>query len=311
MARRRLVVTGASGFLGSMVVLEAAKTNMWDVTAVSLTHKVHAPGVSSIICDLSDAHEAERVISEENPAAVINCAALASVDGCEANRELAARLNAEAPAAIAAACSTTGAKMVQVSTDAVFGMTPPPYFTDSETSPLNWYGVTKLAGEDAVLSANDGAAIVRTNIVGWSPAGTRSLMEFFANRLEVGSSAPGFDDVEFRPATTPQVARVLLALATSSTAGIVHATGDQLISKYQFGRLVATTLGFDPDLVERTSITDSNLTAQRADCLDVLPSMDVPAVKENINLANGMIEIDHLENEGIRTKLQKLVGARA
>jgi dTDP-4-dehydrorhamnose reductase len=208
-------------------------------------------------------------------------------------------------------CATVGAKLVHVSTDAVFGATAPPYRSDSETSPLNWYGESKLAGELAVLAANDSAAIVRTNIVGWSPIGTRSLLEFFANRFEAGNPAPGFDDVRFRPATTPQVARALLALAVSSDAGIIHATGDQLISKFEFGRLVASTLGFDSDLVERTSISNSDLVAKRADCLDVLPSIEIAAVRDNINLERGMIEIGDLKNEGIRARLKELAGVAA
>ena len=308
MARRRLLVTGGSGFLGSTVVLEAAKSKLWDIIAVSLSHDVHLEGVVSVRCDLSDPHEVRQVIERHTPTAVINCAALASVDGCESERDLATRLNADAPGAMAVACANVGAKLVHVSTDAVFGGTPPPYLTSSETSPLNWYGETKLAGENAVLTANCAAAIVRTNIVGWSPLGTRSLLEFFSNRFDVGSDAPGFDDVEFRPATTPQIARVLLNLAASPDAGIIHATGDQLISKFEFGRLVAATLGFEVDLVVRTSISDSGLTARRADCLDVVPSRDIPAVRDNIDLERGMIEIRDLKNDGVRRRLQELVG---
>ena len=311
MERKRLLIAGASGFLGSTVALEAAQSAMWDVTAVSLSHDVHLEGVNSILCDLSDPREARQVIERHTPAAVINCAAMASVDGCEAERELATRLNADAPGAMAVACTNVGAKLVHVSTDAVFGGTPPPYLTNSQTSPLNWYGETKLAGEQAALAADGAAAIVRTNIVGWSPLGTRSLLEFFANRFAAGSIAPGFDDVEFRPATTPQVARVLLDLALSSHVGLIHATGDQLISKFEFGNLVATTLGFGVDLVARTSISNSDLTARRADCLDVLPSMDIPAVSDNINLERGMIEIRDLKNGGVRRRLQELVGMAA
>ena len=311
MERRHLLIAGASGFLGSTVVLEAVKSDMWDVTAVSLKHDVTLEGVDSILCDLSDPRETRQVIERCTPAAVINCAAMANVDECDTERELATRLNADAPGAMAVACSNIGAKLVHVSTDAVFGGTPPPYLKDSQTSPLNWYGETKLAGENAALTADCAAAIVRTNIVGWSPLGTRSLLEFFANRFDAGSIAPGFDDVEFRPATTPQVARVLLDLALSSDIGLIHATGDRLISKFEFGKLVATTLGFGVDLVAPTSIRKSGLTARRADCLDVLPSMDIPAIRDNINLKRGMIEIRDLKNDGVRRKLQELVGTAA
>ena len=309
--RSKLLITGASGFLGSMVVLEAARSERWDIIAVSLSHKVHAAGVTSVICDLSNAEIARHVISRSNPNAVVNCAALANVDACEAERELATQLNTEAPAVIADACATVGARFVHVSTDAVFGATPPPYRPESETSPLNWYGESKLAGEVAALDANRNAAIVRTNIVGWSPLGNRSLLEFFANRFEAGNPTPGFDDVMFRPATTPQVARALLDLAVTSDSGIIHATGNQLISKYEFGRLVALSLGFDADLVERTSISTSGLTAQRANCLDVVPSIEIPAVRDNINLERGMTEIADLRSEGIRRTLLALGGVAA
>ena len=94
---------------------------------------------------------------------VVNAAAYTAVDKAETDAEAAFRINAEAPAAIAAACAGSGALLVHYSTDYVFdGSASRPYREDDATAPLGVYGASKLAGEQAIRASGARHAILRT-----------------------------------------------------------------------------------------------------------------------------------------------------
>ena len=255
----KILVVGASGFLGANVAVSAGDEN--EVVAHS-----------SRTADLVSIGSGEALVESVGADMVINCAALADVDRCYREDGLAWRLNAELPGELAAACSRHGARFIHISTDAVFGSAPGPYMVTSPTGPANHYGVTKLAGEYAVADAGPDALIVRTNIVGWSPTGGRSLLEFFMNRLVAGEPVNGFTDVWFRPVGASDIFDIVKGLG--DTAGVVHATGADLISKFDFGVAVAERFGYDPSLVRPGSLADGELSAMRVSCLDVVPSID-------------------------------------
>ena len=116
--------------------------------------------------DLSDPAACARAIQHHRPAAVINAAAYTAVDRAESEPELARRINTDAPAAMASAAAALGVPMVQVSTDYVFdGSGDAPFAPDHPPAPLNVYGRSKLAGEEAVREAGGPHAVLRTSWV--------------------------------------------------------------------------------------------------------------------------------------------------
>ena len=103
------------------------------------------------------------LVREVMPDAVVNAAAYTAVDAAEADADAAFRVNAEAPAAIAAACAGIGARLVHYSTDYVFdGSASRPYREDDATAPLGVYGASKLAGEELIRASGAHHAILRT-----------------------------------------------------------------------------------------------------------------------------------------------------
>ena len=269
---RHVLVLGSNGFLGA----EVARSLLASDSTVSLhvRHRAHVqhPSATVVEADLSDPVRVVRLLDEVRPDLIVNCAALADVDACERDAVLADALNHHLPAQLAAWTAQTGRRLVHVSTDAVFDGRGGPYDVDAAPSPVNAYGRSKRDGEVAVLSTDPTTMVARTNIVGWSPTGTRSLLEYFHGRLARGEQAPGFVDVHFRPLPVhwfwPGCERHLAAGAT----GLVHLTGPELLTKYAFGRRVATAFDLDPDLVIPTEgLADSGRVA-RPPRLDVLPS---------------------------------------
>lgn len=116
--------------------------------------------------DLTDPEACAAAIRAHAPKAVINAAAHTAVDRAQEEEALAHRINAEAPAAMARTCAEMGVPFVSVSTDYVFdGSGDAPWAPGDATGPLNAYGRSKLAGEQAIMAAGGVAAILRTSWV--------------------------------------------------------------------------------------------------------------------------------------------------
>lgn len=115
------------------------------------------------VAELDQPQSLAALISTTAPDIVVNAAAYTAVDKAETDVDAAFRVNAEAPAAIAAACKAAGALLVHYSTDYVFdGQGTRPYLEDDATAPLGVYGASKLAGEQAIRESGARHAILRT-----------------------------------------------------------------------------------------------------------------------------------------------------
>jgi dTDP-4-dehydrorhamnose reductase len=215
--------------------------------------------------DLLSMEAVNRVINEAHPEAVIHCAALADVDACESNADLAHRSNAVIPRHVAEACARKGIRLIHVSTDAVFsGQKSGAYVETDRPDPLGVYAITKLEGEDAVLRAYDEASVVRVNFYGWSLSGRRSLAEFFVNHLTAGATINGFTDVTFCPMFVGHLSAILLKMLPRKMPGVYHVVGPEAMTKYQFGVEIAHEFGLPERLISPQSVETSSLTARRS-----------------------------------------------
>jgi dTDP-4-dehydrorhamnose reductase len=119
--------------------------------------------VAAETADFGDPESLGALVDRVRPGIVVNAAAHTAVDRAEGERELAFRINAEAPAAIAAACARHDATFVHYSTDYVFpGDGTRPYPEDHPTAPLGAYGASKLAGEQAIRASGCRHLVFRT-----------------------------------------------------------------------------------------------------------------------------------------------------
>lgn len=109
--------------------------------------------------DITSFDDVKRFCSAHDFEAIINCAAYTAVDKAETDKELAEKINVLGPKNLA----MTGIPLIHVSTDYVFdGTACCPYQEDDKTNPQSVYGITKLAGEKAVMEAASTAIIIRT-----------------------------------------------------------------------------------------------------------------------------------------------------
>lgn len=113
--------------------------------------------------DISSYEQVSEIFKRISPDFVINCAAYTAVDDCEVNKEEALKVNGDALEGIARACKAENAALVHFSTDYVFnGKSEDGYCEDDQTDPINFYGQSKLRGEENIKKFMSDFYIIRT-----------------------------------------------------------------------------------------------------------------------------------------------------
>jgi dTDP-4-dehydrorhamnose reductase len=258
----KLLITGASGLLGLNMALQVQ--GRYTVTGTANQHPLNGTPFEIINVDLAQIGEAHQVIEQVKPDLIINCAALANVEECERQPDLARQLNTCLPAELAEAAARRSLPFIHISTDAVFDGLRGNYSESDIPAPINTYARTKLAGEQAVLKAYPHAIIARVNFYGWSLNGQRSLAEMFVRNLSAGKRMFGFHDVFFCPLLVNDLVELLLKMVMKDLSGLYHVVGSECVSKYHFGLAVADEFKLDPALIVPVSWTDGGLQVVRS-----------------------------------------------
>jgi dTDP-4-dehydrorhamnose reductase len=231
----RLLVFGRTGQVARALARAAA------------TQGITLAALGRAEADLADPAACARAIEEAAADAVINAAAYTAVDRAETEPDLAARINAEAPGAMARAAAARGLPFLHVSTDYVFDGTPGrPWREDDPTGPLGVYGASKLAGERAVAAAGGPHAILRTAWV-FSADGTN----FVKTMLRLGAGRDALrvvDDQRGGPTPADAIAGALLVVARTlaegrGTSGVFHFAGAPAVSWADFAAAIFAARG--------------------------------------------------------------------
>ena len=234
MQKPTILVTGANGQLGR------------ELQVLSDAH----PGYSFIFTDrsqLSIEHPQQvlDLFAMHNPAWCINCAAYTAVDKAETEKEVAFRINGEAPGYLAAACRRTGARLIHVSTDYVFdGTSATPLKEKDKTGPINIYGASKLEGEHNAMEQHpDGTVILRTAWV-YSEFGNN----FVKTMIRLMKERPAInvvDDQIGSPTYAADLAAAILTIIKSPrfVPGIYHYSNEGRISWFEFAMAIRSHIG--------------------------------------------------------------------
>jgi dTDP-4-dehydrorhamnose reductase len=199
--------------------------------------------------DLADPGAVDAAILRHRPDGIVNAAAFTEVDRAEAEPRLAMRVNALAPETMARTAARLGVPLVHVSSDYVFdGSGTRPWAPGDETAPINLYGLSKAAGEDAVRAAGGPHAILRTSWV-FSPHGrnfARTVLRLADERErlrivgdQVGAPTPAAALAEAALAVLSRLA------ADPSVSGTYHFAGEGDVSWAGFARAVLDAAGRD------------------------------------------------------------------
>lgn len=233
-----ILVTGANGQLGNeMRIISKGSTDKYIFTDVN-----QVEGLETVFLDITDLEAVRNIVAENKVDAIVNCAAYTNVDAAEINEAIAEKLNAEAPENLAKVMKEVGGLLVQISTDYVFGKEPynVPCREDQKGTPTGVYGMTKLHGEQKIISTGCNHVIIRTAWL-YSEFGKN----FCKTMMNLTATKPQLK-VVFDQVGTPTYAldlanaiKTILEKYDGSQTGIYHYSNEGVCSWYDFTKMIA------------------------------------------------------------------------
>ncbi|WP_299282385.1 dTDP-4-dehydrorhamnose reductase [Thermoflexus sp.] len=236
----RVLLTGGTGMLGRAI------REVWG----------SQPGIELLApprveLDLADPPQIFEAVSRIRPEVILHAAAIADVDRCEANPDLAFRVNTVGTACLAAAAQMSGATLIFISTDYVFdGTKGTPYTEFDRPNPINVYGWSKLQAEEYVRTLCPRHFVVRTAWL-FAPWG-QHFVTHTVERIRKGEPVGGIAQVG-SPTFVLDLAQALLRLLEYPAYGLYHIANHGAVSRYEMARTILAMLGRDPEEAVRLS----------------------------------------------------------
>ena len=232
-----ILLIGIEGQLGSELALRLSRIGAFYKTYFG---RPVAGTANAIELDLTDHEKLEAVLKRTRPGLVINAAAYTAVDPAESNHADAMQLNAEAPAVIANWAAANGSALIHYSTDYIFdGQTSQAYVETDTPAPINFYGESKWAGEQAITDSGCRACIIRTSWI-YSAASGNFLRTMYRLATERQTIKVVSDQVG-RPTWAVNLVNASLVLAQSLRSNtpapkfsLYHYADEQVMSWYEF-----------------------------------------------------------------------------
>ncbi len=296
----KVLVTGASGLLGSNISLQYADKHK--IYAAYNTHHIKIRNCNMVKLDITDRNNVKVILDKIKPDLVIHCAAFTSVDMAENNYDLAYSINVNGTKNLVD--FSKGSKFIYISTDMVFDGTKSMFNEEDKPNPLNKYAKTKLLGEKETIK-HPNCIIARTNIYGWSIEKKQSFSEWIINSLNRGEEITLFKDVYFTPIPVNNLADALFELAEQDAEGTYHIAGSQRCSKLNFGERLAEVFRLDKSQIKPISIDDKNLIAKRPKDMSLDVSKAQKVLKTRLfNLEEGLLELKRLQDSSFVKELK-------
>lgn len=258
----RVLLTGSNGFLGQKFSEKLSEyIEIKAVLGISKSENrnpyLNADTFQQL--DLLDYEALEKAIINFQPTHILHTAALTSVEVCEQQPELAQKINVELPKKLAETCKKLSIHYTFLSTDFVFDGKNGPYKETDDIRATNEYGQSKIDAEKAILSNNEGTAILRTILVyGAIPDKNRSNLVLWAKKqLENGASIQVVSDQWRMPTWVDDLADACYLAMQKNASGIFHISGNEMISVLEAVEKLADTWNYDKTLI--TPITAAEI----------------------------------------------------
>ncbi len=304
MPDRKILITGVRGLLGQKIVEVFKRESEYDLLACDLSGQpIGTPAGESkdsiFKLDIADHRMVMDAVGSYKPSVIINAAAYTNVDGAEVEKELAYKVNATAVGLLANAANIFNAKLIHISTDYVFDGVKGSYSEESKPEPANYYGKTKLAGENLVRSKLNDHAILRTQVLyGFARNIRTNFVLWVIDKLSKGEGIRVVDDQVGNPTLADEMAFAVLKVCQRNATGLFHVSGFETLSRYEFAGKIAKVFDLDFSLVKVAKSSELEQLAQRPKnssfvCLKAQTELGInmPSVAHSLSLMKQQMKL--------------------
>jgi dTDP-4-dehydrorhamnose reductase len=259
-----ITIVGAGSRLATAlipVLLDETDEQIHCITSRELT--TDNPRVVIDVVDVTDKTALKESVMRAMPATIINCAAVTNVDACEADRQLAWAINVTLVEHLARLARNVDAHLVHVSTDYVFDGTKGPYTEQAVPSPINYYGKSKLAGENVCTSGTSHSTIVRTCLVYGPPSSHPDFVQWIIESCAAKTPIRVVNDQFAQPTYVEDIAEAILRITIRKRTGLYHVAGPDFMSRYDMALRIAEFFKVDGSLIQPVTSAELQQPARR------------------------------------------------
>lgn len=249
---KKILLFGGSGLVGSKFI-----------SLNKDAFEIFAPAVSEV--DILNKDQIEKIVGQKNPDFIINFAAYTNVEEAENQKDdkngICFQINAIGAKNVAEVAKAFDKHLVFISTEYVFDGKKEisPYVEEDSLSPLNWYGQTKLAGEQFVLEEGGKVVIVRISM----PFSAyyelkKDVARFFLEQLKLNKTVKAVVDQEITPTLVNDIANALKVLLENQSIGIYHVSSRDSVTPLEFAKTIAETFHLDYSLISSITLEEFN-----------------------------------------------------
>lgn len=232
MSEPKILITGASGMLGSKISVVLAKKGFYILASYDSNEEFIPNGdnIKKVHLDITKKISLGRF---KNTQTIIHCAAVTDVNFCETNKSHCRRVNVDGTENLTDLAKVLNAQFVYISTPMVFSGKKGNYKETDRTEPLNYYGKTKNEAEQVVLEYKNGL-VLRVNPIGIRPLGAHpSFIQWFVDMASNNRSFSLFTDVVINPVSTATLSGVLVEIIENFKPGILHIGSKNRVNKVE------------------------------------------------------------------------------
>jgi len=261
-----VLITGSSGFLGRNLL--KFSTKKLHLIAQYRNNPPVAYGDKVLFLKLDFAAEQWKKLQTLKPQIIIHTAAMASIDECETQPELAQLVNYLATCRLVDFAVRRKIRFIFISSDAVFDGKKGNYSENEEPHAVNFYAQTKIAAEKYVLENLPNAVVVRPALFyGLCLNGRPSFTEIMLQHLYAGKQIYTFTDQYRTPILVNNLVSALWELTENTFCGLLHLGGPQKVSRLELGKILCDIFKLDENLLIPVKSQEVNLRATRPlDC---------------------------------------------
>ncbi len=252
MNKKKVLLFGGSGLVGSKFI-----------ELYSQDFDIKSPPASEV--DILNKGYLLEAVKSFNPEAVINFAAYTDVQKAEEEKDheegIVFRINATGAKNVSEVCKEENKYLIHISTEYVFDGTKEesPYTEEDKPNPINWYGQTKLFGEQFVLEIGGNCLVVRISM----PYSARyekknDVARFFLQQLKLKNQIKAIEDQRITPTLVNDIARALSNFLEKRPGGIYHVSSTDSVSPLELVKTIAETFQLDYSLTGSTTLDEYN-----------------------------------------------------